>query len=1176
MGEVPDEHVSDEYLIAGGAGDVYLLPRDRPSFFAKLWRAIKALYAYHKRRQSFFAEAGAMAADMIRSWFSPRDARTELTPRVGLMKQLRGFLQVAWQKAEYRRFKYEFALKSTNAGSGQTITLRGEKVLAWTVDRPRLWDALTELPIQISGATSWRKAVGTLGVDMSHMVTQGMPQVTASPHLPATVEGFARVGALFVRALFQTNFWDFGAPEYPSAPIRRALQPRALRVGQHVVPPEVTEIAVPISRTNSNTLRLLLTRYRARPSSGPVKPVLLLHGLAQGSLIYSTETLDENMAAAMWQAGYDVWLLDHRLSNLLPEPAPLGGWSIEEIARYDVPIAVERIRADCGGASIRVFAHCVGATAVAMGVLKGWLDSERLECVAFNAIHPWIMPSAVNDFRAKFGSFFRDVLGSELLDPIIAPRPTVAQVILDRLAFSLSRYREEKKDRHPMDGAQAIAQAVCDRMSFLYGRMWRHANLGERTHDAFPDLLGPAPGDVYRHLYYLTRRRRITDRLGRNVFLNDENLRRHWRFPTLFLHGERSEVFNPRSATRSAVRLSAVLNGAPRPLGIPVRLKRVPEFGHMDVVFAGTAREEVYPLLVRFFGEGSAKPSAPAADTDYDSYTEADDVHRHLSFKTSAGPVLRAAWVEKGQVRLRWWAELDDETTSLISGAKLDAAGATLLSEQGLRGCEARYRMLDAAVDPKGPVRFRIGPHVVDAGIGVAGAPSANRPGVAVAQTCAADAPSVAGRTEPTPENAGDGCIVYGQRLSWLQVLRERTANGDADCHAMRFLVGSCRYPGTPFERDAADAVFAGMIPHIEETEGRPGVGMLFLIGDQIYADATANILDTKAWREKFNDRYRDAFTAPNLARALARVPTHFAVDDHEFSDNWSGFPARTTGYWRERKREFIFARRSARSFQSSERIPAPLPGAASRAGALWYPLSHRAENALPTFIMDTRSERTLRTETSLPSHCLVSDAQLGALTEWLLAVHGELPDSPKFICCGVGIGPISREFERSPETWRSNDGWLGYPRTLARVARVIVEHRIRNVVFVSGDLHLSAFARLTFHCNGESATAWQIVSSGLYSPMPFANAQPGDFSWNQPVAVRYPTYVGADVKVEAESGLLCSGRSHFLRVDAEQGASAWRLVVGAVDRSGGYVAPMGNPPFGAAACADGTWQVML
>ena len=984
---------------------------------------------------------------------------------------------------------------------------------------PRLWDALLNLGFTLREPRG-DAVKGEIEMDMTHLVTTGTPQVKSSPHLPATVVGLSRLGMLFSRAILQTHFWEFGAPNYPNKPIPRPSDPPVLRVGDRRIAPERAQLWVPL-REGGDGIRLWLTRYRhANPGA---KPVLLIHGLAQGSLIYSTDTVEPNMASAISAAGYDVWLLDYRLSNMLPDPVPPVGWSMDEIARYDIPAAVAHVYNACGDRPVRIFAHCVGATSVAMAILRGWLKvggtpENLVECVAFNAIHPWTMPSSVNAFRARFGSFFRDVLGSsDLLDPVPVPHPSATQVLFDRLAFSVARYDEEGGD-HRRSRRTEDPATVCDRMTFLYGRMWRHMNLDPRTHQALPTLMGPGAGDVYRQLYYFALHERLTDHEGRNRYLTEANIRANWlKIPTFFLHGEESMVFNPQSAERSAIRLDAIINrNLPADGKTPVRLLRVPGFGHMDVVFAKDAHQTVYSVLKTFFD----KPwdQGPLGDT----IIPENDLDPRQGLRLTAGPVLRSAWISDDQkIRIRLWAETDDEATSLVDGVRMAAKNVDELpgNQWAVDDDEPRYRMLDATLPDHGEVAFSLKP----------------KPGPGADKT-----EPLVRRAIADEEAAEKYDCRYRDTMPWLKRLRE--ADAATPCRDMRFLVGSCRYPGTPFESEASDAIFGEMLPHIKGTvRDLPGVHMLFLIGDQIYADATANILDSWAQRERYGERYRLAFRSKNAEKVLAHLPTHFAIDDHEIADNWSGGApgSLTLKHAVQSAKAFLSSGRERRAIDPRQKWPNT---------ALWYSLSETREHCCPAFVMDTRSERALRAFKVGRKARLVSDKQFGALADWLSAVNQHpWSDMPKFIFSGVGIAPISREFAQFGTTWRSQDWWPGYPRAMSAILGLIVKQQIRNVVFVSGDLHLSSASRLTLHRHGrDEIEAWQVVSSGLYAPMPFANAQPADYDWNQPVCL--PKEAGYDVEVTAESGLLCSGRSHFLRIDAERtNAKDWSLSIGVV-----------------------------
>jgi cholesterol oxidase len=1150
---IPDEHISNATLVATGTGKVCLLQRERVGWFKRTARTLSALWTYMKRRRPFRHGLPPIRKD-------PDDAGTQ---RIGSVpariidfaRRLPGVYRVAWHHAQYRRLHYRL-----DFGQGpRSFTLEGEKRLAWQLDQPRLWNALLNLPFTLSRASATADEVnGSLEMDMTYVVTTGAPQVKTSPHLPATVVALSRLGMLFARAILQTHFWEFAAPEYPKNVLRPPTESPPLNVGGQPVRPELDEFRVPLYKDGPE-IGLRLTRYRhakTRP-----EPVLLIHGLAQGSLIYSTETLERNMAAAMSEAGFDVWLLDYRLSNMLRSPIRQGGWSMDEIAEYDIPAAVERVSSACGDQPVRIFAHCVGATSVAMALLEGRLKG-RVKCVAFNAIHPWTLPSSVNEFRARIGSFFRDVLGRDLLHPIPAPHPSVAQALFDRLAYSVARYADEDGD-HERSPLTEDAATVCDRMTFLYGRMWRHRNLDARTHAALTTLVGPGAGDVYRQLYYFAMRERLTDKDGVNRYLTEPNLLANWTVPTFFFHGEESMVFNPESAERSAIRLHAIINEGGTLGKTPVRLLRVPGFGHMDVVFGKDAHKHVYGVLRSFFED----PEQPLGDP----IDPRHDIHPRLGLRVTAGPILRAAWLdERRRVAIRLWAETNDEVSAIVDGVRLVGDGIDAVRAQWpVDEAEPRYRMLDARLDRNGAVRFNVRAKV----------------GPGAART--ADAMAIPLDRQPPPARYA---AVYPESMPWLRRLRA-AAGDELPCTDMRFLVGSCRYPGTPFEADVSDAIFHGMMEHIEgRANDAPGVHMLFLIGDQIYADATANIVDSQAWRERYGQRYRDAFTSSHMRKALAHVPTHFAIDDHEIADDWSGGAVSGDAV---RRKELAQAERSATWFQSSGRTRQPLdpPDNKRAASELWYALAEDRERCCPAFVMNTRSERKLRSAKAdkraarkgrLPTPRdaeLVSREQLAALEKWLIAAKDRWSDAPKFIFCGVGIAPIAREFAACGHTWRSHDAWPGYPGTLSYVLRTILEEEIRHVVFVSGDLHLSSVSRLTIRRKGHDGgrgkewTVWHVVSSGLYAPMPFANTPPSAYDWNQPVSM--PDSAGCSLDITAESGLLCAGQPHYLRLDAQQSAAGWTLSIGIVgaDARGTLVKAAGCPPTGVTT-AGLTWTI--
>src|SRR5690606_38304503 len=125
----------------------------------------------------------------------------------------------------------------------------------------------------------------------------------------------------------------------------------------------------------SRTIRLI--HYSPDSKEQSKKSVLLIHGLAHGSRVFWTDTIERPLLGHLLAEGYDVWLLDHSLSvNLARNPHQ--SITMDDIAAEDIPWAVrtvfERSNANLSTPrGIHVFAHCIGAGCFAMSVLSGRL-----------------------------------------------------------------------------------------------------------------------------------------------------------------------------------------------------------------------------------------------------------------------------------------------------------------------------------------------------------------------------------------------------------------------------------------------------------------------------------------------------------------------------------------------------------------------------------------------------------------------------------------------------------------------------------------------------------------------------------------------------------------------------------------------------------------------------------
>ncbi len=116
---------------------------------------------------------------------------------------------------------------------------------------------------------------------------------------------------------------------------------------------------------------LRLTRFRG----GSKGPVVLSPGFGTSSIAYTIDTVETNYPEYLFEHGYDVWVLDYRASPLLPSSDTQ--FTLDDIARYDYPAAVEKVRAETGAESVQIVAHCVGSLTLLMSLGLGLRASVR-------------------------------------------------------------------------------------------------------------------------------------------------------------------------------------------------------------------------------------------------------------------------------------------------------------------------------------------------------------------------------------------------------------------------------------------------------------------------------------------------------------------------------------------------------------------------------------------------------------------------------------------------------------------------------------------------------------------------------------------------------------------------------------------------------------------------------
>ncbi|MEZ5653256.1 MAG: alkaline phosphatase D family protein [Burkholderiaceae bacterium] len=1257
---------------AEGTATLELLALDRPADAADfLDRIDLAMTAYPDRRQVSREKVAARRRVGIEedpAAFacvpSPEDGRIQsASDSIGGLGQFmrRGALHVGW-----RELRYEAVFDLPMAGgTPRSIHLVGCKRLAYAHGVPQIWDALLEMEVELTIDGDPRSAVTVpMRVDVLDLMRGNLYQFSGQRTSLETIVGLVDLIGLWLRALIGTHYWAFAGSNYTRrAPVPAAMKPLShvrLASGALSAPTEHWFFA---SRGGSDReraddqIRLRLSHFESPLSPSPaLPPLLLVHGLAHGGELFATQTAEQSMVGYFLDHGRDVWVLDHRLSNLLGDTCKLPT-SIDDVARFDIPAALEVLFCELGRRDVRevdVFAHCIGAAAFAMSVLGGHVEAvindkpRNIGALILHAVHPWIVPSPYNRVSAALAAFYRDALEDEviqvvppiskadwpdmesLVDADPPPTPAVASgidQIIDRLAASLP-WSHDIDDRHFLESEATcdFARALCNRVTLFYGPDWTHDNVSPATLSALGDIMGAAHIDYFKHIFFCLLRHRLTDHDGADVYVKQENFTRYWKMPTLFATGLDNRVFDPRSAAKSFLLLDGVLNTpetehdpktghvtrktSNQSMTYPVALYMPPGVGHMDFVF-GSKNAERFAVLSEFLRDPAGYAQTRVSDAFLRAAAMAPD--HYIQNTPLGGPIIDYQVLNsdgRTDIRLNIWFELRPYGTEVVKpadtveirGSDQERGGSSSVRQIFLRANDrvggivipGNFLLLEATVPLEavgslgqgvalpgvkfgwqslpievffGMTKTQRGRLVLEAS---ASASSSGSDDPVIFATSLSPTPRILDGS-PTPDairapvpdkNPIDDKQNEDRRSDVQEVLRNKIrCVFDLDkpwtkrlvhhldprssmSTATRILLGSCRWPGLFLETDAIEHLFAAMLeraraasPHTHRSEvhGCDGADALFLLGDQIYVDAVANVVDTTESAERAAARYRAAFTGDvrydevfrshAMRDLLSELPTWMVLDDHEFSDNWSGWrkdlPASAEDVYSFGQRfaaAVTYQWRRELSASTLADNPSLGPDGVVQRG-LWRPFQ---VGAIPCFAMDTRSERQPASARRWQERRMFSADQADALIAWLEETRDWR--GVRFVLCGSPFGLLRQDECIDPSTLAMADDWAGYPSSIKWMAEALLDHDADNVVFVSGDPHLSCAARITLRRPDKSLVVHSVVSSGLNAPLPFANAKARDFV----TAADYPLRIGRALEMHTQIRILSDEPRQF------------------------------------------------
>lgn len=310
------------------------------------------------------------------------------------------------------------------------------------------------------------------------------------------------------------------------------------------------------------------------------------------------------------------------------------------------------------------------------------------------------------------------------------------------------------------------------------------------------------------------------------------------------------------------------------------------------------------------------------------------------------------------------------------------------------------------------------------------------------------------------------------------------------------FVFGSCRYPGLLWLKKKADKIFGSILRRIVS----PGIGepipqFFMMVGDQIYADTLPKDIgiDVADTEEEFRERYTSAFGAPNTRALLRSVPTYMILDDHEIEDNW------VMGRLHSSPAKRLLFNMAINAYLSYQWVHGPK----NYGKHLYYSFD---VGGFSFFVLDGRTQRIRDDDDhDLSDNHLLGrpgkgtgyKGQIDELCDWLIAQQQTHKNRPKFIVSASVFVPNEVGTTRGNRYKIDDDSWAAYPLTRDQLLRTITDQEIQNVVFLSGDIHCSNIAEISFYDHTRQKSnlvAFSITSSAFYWPYPFADGDPLDY----------------------------------------------------------------------------------
>ncbi len=809
--------------------------------------------------------------------------------------------------------------------------------------------------------------------------------------------------------------------------------------------------------------------------------------------------------------------------------------------------------------------------------------------VVLSQISPMIVFSPENIFKGYATNYVQQAIGNATFE-LRPDEETLTTQLLDRLLSTMPYPGDDEFDTEnpPVPWRRTPWVRTRHRMDAWFGRVFNSPNVAPEVLEHIDDMFGTINLRTTFQTIHFARQGSITSRKGRNIFISHEQLQRWKSIPTLSIHGAQNGLADPATVTRMRALMQAAEVDC-------YRWHVAEGFGHQDCLIGRDSAAKVFPLVEQFLNDPTQFVSTPPLGETNPCASRDDRLAKGSSDELRAtqriarrGPVADAPWL--GPV---FGSDAGFTRVVVAEDRKLGAPRGLLVapvrrvddrwisvavpSFHAIRPCSPAF----AGVEPAArwyealvsPVKFASEAalvllaydqfNVITPDAWANFILKANNSAYAhfkLTSDLASTSPKLQTHS-PSPqlpfkasapiEISFDNLLYIDPRDFTLTKMVEdflmdcsrrkldaalvqrppATTTAKAD-GSLCFALGSCQYPPGPLDEELAAGSYARLVALLETTTAHARPRFLVLAGDQVYADATAGLMDPVAQDDRYELPYEKWLSTPAVREVLKRIPAYMMLDDHEIADNWAeGHDTDPS----PGKAAYL-------KFQRTLNPPTPTNGGVS----LWFASSL---HGFEFFFADTRTERQARSVDGIDTARIMGDKQFAALLAWLDTHKNS--SKPIFIVSPSILLPRRVSSLASKAGALRSDAWDGYPHSLHQLLAYIAHQQIRNVVFLSGDEHHSCVATVgvtpldgAHRPAGAEVTTHSIHGSALYAPFVFANGDPMDLagadSFTFEVAETTRTYA---CRCRVETRFLGTSLGGFATINCiPESNNAWRI----------------------------------